>query len=240
MEQFEKLTYSMISEFEKCKKKFKYTYILEVPAKISPHMFFGSCVHKVIEETYGMDITLGDLKDKFRKICYKERELAIQQYSYFLDKETETTHGKNCISMLEKYYNRGIFPKPEMKESFIKAQVDKYNFIAKVDNYSAGKILDFKTGKLNKRYLDWFQMETYAYILHINNYPVHYISYYFLLEDEILNKKIDDMNKIEDIFFQKIFNFRKETEAGNFEKTESKLCPYCDYLDLCNGEAEHL
>lgn len=147
------LTPTKLNNYLRCRRKFMYNYILALPGKKSPHLVFGNCAHKALEEVY---------------LYYKEKEKfpLFTLYKKFFRRELEfqnvnNTIKKICLERLETlsnwYKNESKDPvmpfllETELSVPFPDGLMFKGKF-DKVEVEKGGKVkvIDYKTGAPDK------------------------------------------------------------------------------------------
>jgi RecB family exonuclease len=106
------------------------------------------------------------------------------------------------------------------------------------DDDDVPHVIDYKTSKTTK-YLksDWFQLLTYAYVLHQEDPTITKVrgSYIMLKHNfEALTKEFNlkEILTIGDKFQKYAEQIRNETE---FAPNPTALCPYCSFLEHCEA-----
>ncbi|MCM1260562.1 MAG: PD-(D/E)XK nuclease family protein [Staphylococcus sp.] len=244
METF-KLSYSKLSDFLSCPKKFQLKHILGKDEEFKETIYtaFGSAIHSAIEETlnknFDFDAAFCVFKRELEKhilgISIKERQL-ISTYvwhnkgeiilKYFFKKYFNKLNG-NVIET-EKYFS---FP---IKINEVEISFNGFiDLIYKVDEKI--KIIDWKTGK-KQLDSDDLQLRIYAFILNkLFGYDISEITYAFIKEEtentkiineEILKETEQEINKI----INEILTTR------DFKRCFSNNCRYCNVKKYCMEE----
>ena len=153
MAQRTNLTPTKLNNYLECRRKFMYNYILGLPGKKTPHLVFGNCAHKALEDVYGYYMQNG----KFPGFDYYKasfgRELEFQGVNDAIK--------KLCLGRLETlkdWYNREskgpVMPvalETDLSVAFPKGLSFKGKF-DKVEAEKGGavKVIDYKTGTPDK------------------------------------------------------------------------------------------
>lgn len=230
-------SFSKISEFNQCPKKFKLHYIDKIRIKAeSLALDKGKYYHKSLEENMLYDAFPGKFKSKF---CTEE----TLQEDEIQDKISEILKSKRYQSL------KGIFKNSEFSE--VEAGIgfsvedgeltpvyyeESTLFRGFIDVFmiknKKGVTLDYKSGNYKKFiYQDWSQGEFYALWLHLKyNIDEVLIVFYYVEHDKSNSRKYTkkDFEKIKVKFKS---NLAKIEATNQFNKRVTKLCPYCQYFN---------
>jgi DNA helicase-2/ATP-dependent DNA helicase PcrA len=147
------LTPTKLNNYITCKRKFMYNYILGLPGKKSPHLVFGNCAHKALEEVYLYFMEKGKFPpfNAFKKFFAQELEF----------QNVNDTIKKMCLDRLEtlsEWYRKEskapVMPvslETDLSVSFPDGLLFKGKF-DKVERGEDGKVkvIDYKTGAPDK------------------------------------------------------------------------------------------
>jgi RecB family exonuclease len=229
-----KLSVSKCKTFSDCKKKYNYVYNLKFPRKEFEYHTFGKFCHKVLED-FHLDYINGST-EPFNKVMSTAFKNTFEEYKEKMTPEMK----KECWVIIDKYL-RNISKNKKFGTNVIACEKNFDFNIAdniilngmidriQVDDDNVIHVADYKTTK-NKKYLkdDWFQLQTYAYVIHQENPDIKKVraSYILLRHDfEYITKEfnIDEILSIEDI------NMEKEYPAN-----PTQLCRFCEYSEICS------
>lgn len=246
-----KLSVSSMETFEKCPKKYHYTYIEKpkVQRKKWIHTEFGSCAHKMLELFHQRHMNDSfDIKEAppIMKECFVE---ALKEFDLdLLTQDTWSRSGdvsgmillKNIMqNYLHKVKREGMpnIVGVEVPYSFKhNDDVEVRGFIDRIDLIEPGHygVVDYKTSK-SADYLTPKQLTVYAEAI-TRKYPdVKKLSgKYIMLKLDCEEIKWyfnqDDLNKL-------IKNIDKTANAIKTEekwlKKPSALCNFCDFKSIC-------
>ncbi len=253
-----KLSVSKVKTFESCAAKYKYSYIEKLPKKEFEFHVFGTFCHDTLENFHRtliknavtMNLEDGDNKDALQvndwpdimATCFKN---SIETFKEKLSHEQK----QEAFSILQGYLNdmRGLRDKgllPDVtdaeKEFYIdiNGRVLLNGFIDRVQIDPDGVIhvADYKTTK-NKKYLnDFFQLETYAYVLFLEDPKLEMVrtSFVCLRHDFDLLTREYKRKDVEHIAAKFIDYATKIEEEQLFRPQPQFLCKYCDFLEMCS------
>jgi RecB family exonuclease len=247
-----RLSVSKSKTFDQCKKLYKYVYVLHLPRKTRDYHTTGSLCHLTLETFHNYYIkgcllpynismndafkfALNHYKEKLTPEIKKECLSLIDQYLKLISTDPKNHPVKNVISC-ERRFELQIKP-----NVILNGAMD----LIREDSYNDGKILhvaDYKTTK-NKKYIknDWFQLQTYAYVLLTENPKLEKIrasyilmrhNFEYITRDFLAEELLDTKREYID-YAEKMLS---ETE---YAATTSVLCGFCDHLDICvEGKAK--
>ncbi len=255
-----KLSVSKVKTFDDCKAKFKFSYIQKLPKKDWDHFLLGSFTHDILETFHQRLIDNSahlDLKNKmgiqesqwpeimkemfkaslvrFPKINQEQKKEVfgiLQQYLNVM--REENARGTLCtVTDIEKEFYLGIDNKILLNGFIDRVQVDHDDVL---------HVMDYKTTK-DKRYLkDFFQLETYAYILFLDDPNLQKIrgSFMCLRHDCDLLTKEYSRNDVEYIG-EKFLKYADDMEQEKIYRPNPQfLCKYCDYVENCKEGENYL
>jgi len=234
-----KMSYSKLTT--QCPQKFKYQYIDRIKGEPSLPLILGSAIHSALEQFY--DYPSEDRKLKLlQNLFRKEWKYQRTKNKMMIAQSDEIEAGKKGLKMLENFIKNSFFeiPDPEQREEFVEVQLtDDIPFLGRIDRLDKTKdgymVVDYKSGSLNKKYLDFNQLFTYAYLMKQQGFDVKKSVFYYLEPDEIVERKVVPA-MLEDTKKQLIKRSRdvyEAIEADVFQVMEGPLCPWCDYQDRC-------
>lgn len=239
-----RLSYSKLNTFEQCPLKFRYQYIEEIPSKTTPVLFLGQIVHAAISgfSTLRKDSdTLQDLFTIFRDIWKVERNKLRYQGALQMDVSVEKLMGQKGLAMLENFYRSAFSTKPHESEKYMNTLLTpEIQFVGRIDRIETRaengfRIIDFKTGKYSERFVDFLQLNTYAWLASKNKMKVQSSVFYFLEENEKVEKAFTEevSRQTETELIKKSDLLMKAAEKAAFPRKIGPLCPYCDYDSYC-------
>jgi len=242
-----KMSFSKITAFEQCPLKFKSQYISRIPTKTSPALLLGQTIHSTLEKFFDFSTEKRDLKllkNLFRMEWKMERNKLREEGDFEMDKATEIEHGKRGLMMLDNFYNSELMSEPIQREQFVEASLnDEIQFLGRIDrldkcihNGKEGfKVIDYKTGKLVERYVDFIQLFTYAWLMNEQGYKIYSSTFFYLEPNRIIEKSLNEQifDQTRNTLIERCMPIYEALEGDDFEPKKSALCPYCDYISMC-------
>jgi CRISPR/Cas system-associated exonuclease Cas4 (RecB family) len=217
---FAPYSYSRISTFVTCPRKFKYSYIdkIEVQKEPSEALIKGSAVHELLEH-------------------YPNNLPEHEKYKPIVDKFAETLIGKyvlNRKSMREFDFGLTADLKPcdyWAEECMFRGSID----CIITDDMLV--LVDYKTGKYKDiKWQSFDQLMFYA-IYFFKRYTLDSISIrYLYVEHDSDNSLILQRKYLNNYIKELMDNINNIESCEDFIKKESKLCDYCDYQEFCKQD----
>ena len=146
----EKLSYSQLEDYKTCPWKYRYKYVLRLPAPPTPPTSFGISLHETLREfelrrIKGEKVTL----ERFLKM-YREHFLA-GGYRDRKEKEAYFRRGKKLLADFYQKYQKRLFP-PFMVEKGFEIKLGGKTIAGRIDRIgknAAGEfeLIDFKGGE---------------------------------------------------------------------------------------------
>lgn len=143
-------SFSQIDTYKACPLKFKYRYVLQIPAEPHHALSFGRSIHETLKEFHQFEKAGKDLKLKELLQMY-ERNFVDEGYESEEHKKERWTAGRVA---LEIYYGKykSVFGVPTLLEQAFRINVAGVNLIGKIDRIDKTdegyEIIDYKTGQL--------------------------------------------------------------------------------------------
>lgn len=222
---FTPYSYSKISTYNSCPKKFHFQYVLKVGdvQMDSPALAKGRCVHSIFEYS-------GVVSEEVKNSEYYQISRDI--YEKFLQSDLKHYVLTDKPKFAEQKIALNIKLQPcefRDKDVLFKGIVDQV--LVNNDLY----LNDFKTGKyVDERYQSYEQLLFYAVYFFIKHENIQniYISYLYVehnLENKMLleRKYLDNYKKM---LLSNIINIENEQ---NFNSNITKLCDYCGFNQIC-------
>ena len=243
-----KLSVSKVKTFDSCKAKFKFSYIEKLPKKEWDFHVFGTFLHDVLETFHKLLISEKANKAKdswalFMKKCFHD---SIEKFKEKLSVEQK----KEAFSIIQTYldlmkrdFENGILP------DVIDAERDFYLIInekvllngfidrIQIDHDGVLHVADYKTTKDKKYLKDFFQLETYAYILFLSDPDLQKIRASFIcLRHDISYITKEYSRKDVEHIGQKYLDYADSIDQEKLWRPQPQfLCKYCDFVENCSA-----
>ncbi len=231
------LSYSQIDTFKTCPLKYKYRYVLQVPAQPHHALTFGQSVHDTLKhfhqlEQKGFTPTAKDLLKLYRQY-FREEGYESPQH-----KQKRFDQGEASLKQYFKVYRQKLGKPIHLEWSFrlTIAGVPLIGKIDRIDDTPQGyEIVDYKTGDASKKDVDRDeQLTIYAlgakYSLNIE---VSRLSLYFLESNEKLSttRSEDDLQNA----LKHLEKTVEEIKQSDYPATPGYPfpCGFCEYNKIC-------
>ncbi len=238
-------SYSKITTWEHCPRKFKYQYIDKIPVEHKPQVHFdrGKLFHLLLE--YDGDLQkIKNTKD-WKEI--KKHNLldanAIKEIFKIYKKFVLSKEGKSILNHnpLMKEFPLGLNEDLEIigykdENAVLRGYIDACFTIQ--DREDICLIVDWKSGKFKDySHQSWAQLLWYSLGLFSKNpYLEKIVLVYAYVEHNYLNTKVvhrKDLDRYKRALFNTIDKIETDTE---FVKVDTPLCDYCDFREYCLGD----
>lgn len=238
-------SYSALSTYSNCPKKYKYQYIDgEKPSTKSEVMVFGSLIHSALQYYHGTDPhpTPEDLLDffsqKWKSTVYDDEVHEQQRFQEglgLLSRYAETNDPAKVQTVALEMPFQVTLERGSGREPLVVTGI-----IDRIDKLPDGRfeVIDYKTGRTlpSQDAVDQnLQLSVYWMAIR-DRWPNRdmagtLVSLYFVKH----NEKIRSRRTVEDIDRTKreIFSIVDSIESGKFHPTPSALCGYCEYREKC-------
>ena len=236
-------SFSKISTWEQCPRKFKYQYINKLPVERTPqiHLDRGKFIHLLLEHD-------GDLEKLKKTKDWKEiKEHGLMSkdaikdsyWTYLKFKESYT--GKSILKRksLLKEFPLGLNENLEIieydsKDVVLRGYIDAMYVDEKTDTLI---VVDWKTGKVPEKQ-SYKQLLFYSLGI-FSKMPEEYdkiLLVYAYIDHQVINKQVlyrKDLERYKKALYDNIEKIESDTE---FVKEESGLCQFCDYFLVCQED----
>lgn len=218
---FRPYSFSKISTWVSCPKKFKYCYIDKVPVEERDRtpLIKGGAIHSILEHypnpsNHKKAPEYQHIVDEYLKSGYRElfdlpntRELAIA---------------------LDENFN----PVEYSKSTLFRGYID---FVAMKDNRML--ICDYKSGKAkDEKYQDYSQLIYYAIYMFNKYSKLEEIEIKYIYIEHNLDNSVVLLRKNLKQYQNEFKTTIQNLESSDFPKNITKLCDYCDYQEHCNKD----
>jgi putative RecB family exonuclease len=254
-----KISYSGISAYQQCPRKYQFIYVDKVPTKPAPALFFGSAIHDCLEYLHQpdsgqeIDRTLHGLFEHLDKIWSKPKDFddkTLEDAGYGLDR---------AKFLLLMYFERnvGLDPgrsrEPERAlavEKYFRADLDGdivSGLIDRIDKIDGSyEVIDYKTNKKlppDYHYERDLQLPIYKWAAEeaLKYSPIEKVSFFYVVPE--INEKVTprvkyDIEATKDTVRGVIADVKrdmakKEESGTDFEATRNRLCDWCDFQPIC-------
>lgn len=210
-------SFSKISCYQDCNRKFKYKYIDKIKVPINNEALVkGSKIHKILE--------LEDFTNYNNDLEYKE----------IIDKFVNSDIGKD------------IFSKKSIKEYQIKLDSrinpckTDHIFVGYVDRINQSDILeliDYKTGKYKELHYQSFTQLIFYTIYFFRKYTnIDKIKIRYVYVEHCLENTLELERQYLDVYLDTFKKSIIEIETSEYYLKNTKFCNWCEYKDLCDKD----
>lgn len=244
MENIFKLSYSKITDFLSCPKKFQLKHILNLEEEFKETIYtaLGSSIHSAIEESLKKDFDYDACLCIFKRELNKHIDNIETKEKQLLFLPTWYNKGEVILTYFYSHYYNKLKGKVLEAEKYFSYPITikniniLFNGIIDLIYQDEGgiKIIDWKTGKKQTK-KDDFQLRIYALVLNkLFNMDVKEFEYVFLKE-KTKNKK-DVNNKILEQTEKELYDIiEKILNTSDFERNYTSNCRYCSVRNQCES-----
>jgi putative RecB family exonuclease len=232
-----KLSFSSISTYEACPRKYRYQYLDRVPGRGSPALAFGDSLHRALYRFHDRPVpvapSLPDLLETLDDVWVGEGYASPAEERLYRDHARE---------VLARYHsdNAADYRIPAALEHRFSVEVDGVTLsgvIDRMDRLPGGgyEILDYKTNRrLPPRATLERDLQLSLYHLaarELWGIEPERLTLYFLLPAQRMSttRAPTDLDTLR----RRVAAVAERIEAGRFEARENPLCRWCDYQHLC-------
>ena len=233
-------SWSKISVWKQCPKKFWFKYIIKQPVSMEPqfHFDFGKLVHLIFEH----ERNIKDIKEtrdwseiiEHKLLDKKDIKAAFAVYDNFINKKSVITTSPRLFAELPLGITENMrFVQYDDPNAILHGYLDDARYIEGKEDVVL--ISDWKTGKVPEK-IKWGQLLYYGIAL-FDKTPVDTIilNYVYLQAPDgplIKSKKItrDNLPRYKKAL---LTNVQMIEDDETFKKEESALCDWCEYQNVC-------
>jgi len=238
-----KLSYSQLEDYKTCPWKYRYKYVLKIPAPPTPPMSFGISLHETLREfeirrMRGENITLADLLAIFAQ------HFLSGGYRDPKEKEAYRRRGKKMLRDFYNKYGKKLLPAFMVEKDF-EIKIGGKILAGRIDRIGKDKkgnyeIIDFKTGeasqenmeKLKKRAQSDDQLLLYTIAAkEALGIEPKAVSLFYLDNGEKVEVKLsgEEIKKRKSEIETRI----KSIASGDFHATPGPQCVPCPFNKIC-------
>lgn len=241
---------SQLNTFVQCPRKYSFQYVERIPVERvpAPHFVFGNAVHDALDTVFRLppdERSLDRLEQAFRDAWRADPD----RQGAFDSREVERTWGLKGLELLGRVAASQDFRQsvPRSLEDWAQVMItgerQLFGRIDRVDNHPDGDgviVIDYKTGKCRIRedgLGEEIQAQVYALAVQATlETAVREVRFMFLEAQAERSWEPVDLEAIESALVDLVDTIDSTAE---FATSPSRLCGWCDYLDLCEaGKAE--
>ncbi len=240
-----RISYSALDLFERCPLAYKFRYIDKIKVPARPELFFGSLIHKVVQEALRRDpvtVPVDDLleyyNDNWRSEAFETKDLEgkYKRWGETMIRNFHRTHkpGLTDIVSTEK-----MFQIPLGKRHTLIGIIDRVDKLP----YGPYEVIDYKTSAnmSSKQDLDRNKQLTIYHYAAQKMWPEAkdiQLTLYFLKHNSKISTKRDDI-EVEKLIkeiektadkLEKVADAKKEAD---FKPKPNHLCNWCEFPHLC-------
>lgn len=218
------LSFSSLSNFKQCKRKFRYDKIDKLPRefKMSEPLIKGGAVHDILEHFPNQS----------------NHEYA-KTYEYIIQEFLKTDIAKKYLfTKSTREFSFGLTPNLKLTDFFNKKSLfrGKIDHICIIDGVLF--LVDWKTGKVKEqRYQDFTQLLFYAVVMFLKNSSIKEIDISYVYVEHGQENKLrllrDNLESYLGELLNLIYSVLSEKE---YPKTITPLCDWCDFQEICQNE----
>lgn len=244
-------SHSRLATYENCPFKFKLKYLDKIKREEAEGVeaFLGKRVHEVLQRLYDdlfvtRENSLGDLWNCYEKLWRENWHSGVNIVRKKYNQEHYYQLGKKCI---ENYYqryrpfNQSVTVGTEVPVNFSLGEDGKYKITGFIDRIAHANGIyeahDYKTGSSlpAQKYLDEDRQLGFYQIAIEKMWPqvkeVELIWHYLAFDIKLTSRR--EKEDLEGIKKKTIELIETIENAHEFPATESALCNWCEYPDLC-------
>jgi DNA helicase II / ATP-dependent DNA helicase PcrA len=145
----DKVSYSQIDTFKACPLKYKYRYLLQIPAKPHHSLSFGRTIHSTLHqfhasEMQGKNLSLEELLSLY------DQNFIEDGYDSSEHKKQRYDSGKQALTRYYHAYQKAL-GKPQLLEQAFRLKLNGVTLVGKIDRIDTNQageyeIVDYKTG----------------------------------------------------------------------------------------------
>ncbi len=241
---FEVFSYSQLSTYETCPKRYLYAYVYKVPTPPSASLSFGSTIHKSLQNFYEIYMDERSPRPGLEDLLKIYEDVWVGEgYDNAEHEETRKTAGRRVLEdYYEKFHNDDLRPLAVERKFTLKfddigiiGSVDRIDRLGEEEGKPVVELIDYKTGKIKSASEIKKDMQLKIYALAsemVLGYKVAKASYIFVESGEKVSVELDEdtYDEVKD----KVLSIVAKIRSKDFRATPNPYkCKFCPYKDIC-------
>ncbi len=244
----EKISYTHLSTYEMCPKKYKYQYVYKIPIPERSSLSFGRSIHNTLLHAYEM---LRDHQEGFAEMIHApeledfltlyEREWISEGYDSSAHELARKKEGEKIIrKFFNDHYSKDQKPialeerfRFRMNEVILTGSIDRIDIIGEGPE-KVVEIFDYKTGKpkSGEKAKDNLQLKIYSLVateglgLKVGKASLLYV-------EEGVKMSVEDPIVDRASIQAEITKVMEGIKEARFDATPGFQCSFCDFRDIC-------
>ena len=234
------ISYSQIETFNTCPLKYKYRYILQVPAKPHHALTFGQSIHYTLRDFHRFE-QKGQTPNLETLLYLYEKHFLPLGYDSLEHREARFEAGKKALTSYFKVYKDQFKGKPYLLEQKFRVNLAGVWLIGKIDridklNQYKFELIDYKTGELKEQnkvdkdaQLTIYKMAAQTALrIDVGNLALYFIEANKKLLTRRTNEQLEEKK-------EEIIKTIEKMRQSKFEATPAYPfpCSWCEYNRIC-------
>jgi DNA helicase II / ATP-dependent DNA helicase PcrA len=244
-----RFSYSQLSLYESCPRKYEYSYVLRVPQKPNAALSFGITVHNTLRDFYSLLRQSQSGLEGITDQPTKEDLISLYEKNWvgagYESSNQEEERRKEGVEIMGRYFEK-VFDGKEaplrLEEGFdvhvggtvFVGKIDRIDLVKREGEMTEVKIVDYKTGKEKEvsDVKDDLQLPLYALFAERKlGFKVVGAEYIYVETGKILEVDISEERR--ELAEKKLLEVIELVKEGKFAARPGYLCRYCDYNSIC-------
>lgn len=235
-----RLSFSRVDTYQNCPRRFRYDYIDRLPTAPSPHLSFGSSIHRALEWFYDRKVPEPPSEEQLVAFLYDSWDSRGFQGR---PREEQVSFYRHAQEVLRRFHRRATpsfrlpaateawFELPIGYDAVVVGSIDRVD----VDDDGAFHVIDYKTNRKVKdraRVAGSLQLALYALACRhlFGSLPVS-VSLDFVVPGVEVRVPLEDLDL--DAARAAVLATAQAIRDQRFAPTPNPLCDWCDHRSIC-------
>ncbi len=245
-----RFSYSQHTTYEKCPRRYEYSYLLKIPQKAHSATSFGNTIHNTLKDFYKILLNSQEGLDGIFEAPTLEDLLSLYEKNWvssgYESKKQEELRKKEGVELMKQYYEK-VYSSDErpfkLEESvntnigntLFTGQIDRIDIVGEESGVKQVCIVDYKTGN-EKKDADIkkdLQLPLYALLVEQKlGLKVVSAKYIFIETCKVVNVDISEAKR--EKAKEQVLESIDLIESGQFNPLPNMWnCRHCDYNSIC-------
>jgi RecB family exonuclease len=240
-----RLSFTRIDTHRNCPRKFRYAYLDRLPTAPSPHLSFGTSIHRALEGFYARKLPSCPAVQELLELLYEHWD---HEGFEALERDEQVAYYRHAQDVLRRYHRRvaSTYRLPLTTEAWFELPFDDAVVVGAIDRIDVDDdgdlhVIDYKTNRRaqpRERVARSLQLAIYALACEslYGRLPAT-VSLDFVVAGAVVRVDLADIDL--DRARAAVHDAATSIRSRSFPATPNRLCEWCDFRGICPAWPDH-